>query len=85
MSWSMRQTTSLGEPLPIAGTNVTPESRALMVEAPFGRLVWNRPTAILVEQEGVTRHVAVVDVTRIAQLGLFGLTAVTIVAGLRRR
>jgi hypothetical protein len=67
---------------------VTPQSRALMVRLPKGRLVWNRPTAVLVEQHGRVRRIPIVDVTRILQVGLLGLAALTAGAsllGCRRR
>jgi len=64
---------------------VTPESRALVVETPFGHMVWNRPTAILAEDAGEIRRLAVVDVTRVALLSFLTLTALGIVAWLRCR
>lgn len=37
--------------------------------------VWNRPTAVRVETDGATQVIPIVDVTRIAQVVLWGLTA----------
>jgi hypothetical protein len=51
-------------------------------------LVWNRPTAVLAEQDGQTRRIPIVDVTRILWVGLLGLAVLTASAsllGFRRR
>jgi hypothetical protein len=67
---------------------VTPQSRALIVRLPNGGFVWNRPTAVLVEQHGRARRIPIVDVTRILQAGLLGLAMVTAgvsMLGCRRR
>lgn len=37
--------------------------------------VWNRPAAVRVETDGVTQTIPIIDVTRIAQVVLWGLTA----------
>jgi hypothetical protein len=67
---------------------VTPQSRTLIVRLPNGGFVWNRPTAVLVEQDGRVRRIPIVDFTRILQAGLLGLAMVTVGAsllGCRRR
>src|SRR6266516_5507061 len=72
----------------VDGITVTPQSRALVVSLPKGGLVWNRPTAVLVEQDGQTRRIPIVDVTRILQVGLLGVAVLTPSASLlwsRRR
>jgi hypothetical protein len=76
------------EQVRVYDVTVTPRSRAVTVRLPHGRLVWNRPTAVLVEQAGQVRRIPIVDVTRILQAGLLGLVALTAVArlpGHRRR
>ncbi len=76
------------EPVTVDDITVTPQSQALVVRLPRGGLVWNRPTAVLVEQDGRVRRIPIVDVTRILQvglLGLAGLTASASVLGFRRR
>lgn len=45
---------------------ITPESRALVIRIPFGGLVWQWPTAVLVQQGEQTKRHAIVDVTRLA-------------------
>ena len=54
---------------------VRPQSQALSLRWPRGGIVWNRPVAILVEQNGVQRRMPIVDVTRLAQIVLLGLCA----------
>jgi hypothetical protein len=59
-----------------------------VVRLPKGGFVWNRPTAVLVEQDGQARRIPIVDVTRILQVGLLGLAVLAGSVGLlgiRRR
>lgn len=72
------------EPVTVHDVTVTPRSRALTVRLPNARLVWNRPTAVLVEHAGQVRRIPIVDVTRILQVGLLGLAALTAAASLLR-
>jgi hypothetical protein len=69
-----------GNPMTVGDVTVTPQSQALTVRWPFGGFVWNRPVAILVERRGLhsAERIPIVDVTRIAQLGLFGLLVFSI-------
>ncbi len=68
-----RQTVS-GDRVAVGNVSVTPQSQALIVRAPFGGLVWNRPVAILVQRGHQTERIPIVDVTRMAQLALLGLS-----------
>ena len=65
------------EPVTVDDVTVTFRSRALVVRLSKGGLVWNRPTAVLVEQDGRVRRIPIIDVTRILQLGLLGLAVLT--------
>jgi hypothetical protein len=65
------------EPVTVHDVTVTPRSRALVVRLPRGGLVWNRPTAVLVEQDGRVRRIPIVDVTRILQVSLLALAVLT--------
>jgi hypothetical protein len=73
------------EAVTVHGVTVTPRSRALVVRGPRGGLVWNRPTAVLVERDGKSCRVPIVDVTRILQAGLLGAVLVTTGASLLGR
>jgi hypothetical protein len=78
-----------GDKVTVGDVTVTPQSQALTVRWPDGGLVWNRPVAVLMEQGERKERIPIVDVTRIAQLGLLGLslvfTMMTIVLSVRRR
>lgn len=83
-----RQTTS-GAPVTAGDVTVTPEAQALTVRFPNIGFVWNRPVAVLVERDGQTERIPILDVTRMAQLGLFGLSfvlsIVTLILSIRLR
>ncbi|HLZ28592.1 MAG TPA: hypothetical protein VKV73_14865 [Chloroflexota bacterium] len=68
-------------PIVAGALRLTPESRVVAVRLPFGGLVWQRPTAVVVEQPGVaTRRLPIIDLTRRAQLGvLLGTVVLTVV------
>ena len=61
------------EPIVVGDTRITPQAQAFSLRFPFGGIVWNRPTAVLVERDDVTQRIPIVDVTRVAQIVLFGL------------
>ena len=83
---AIRLVTDHAAPVTIGGTTLTGVSQALVVSVPVARFVWNRPTDILVENEGQTRRLRVVDVTRLAQLALYGFAIMaTIVELIARR
>jgi len=65
-----------GDKIAIGDVTVTPQSQALIVRWPGGGFVWNRPAAILVERDEGTERIPIVDVTRLAQWGLLGLSLV---------
>ena len=60
----------------IAGVNlsITPQSQALSLRWPNGGFVWNRPVAVRVEKDGQVERVPIVDITRLAQVILWGLS-----------
>ncbi len=59
-----------GNPVISGDTVITPISSALVIKLPFFGFVWNRPTALKIESGDSTRKVPIIDVTRMAQLGL---------------
>ncbi len=59
---------SSSEPVTVGELTATAQAQAVTVRTPFGGLVWNRPTAVLVERDGETESVPIVDVTRITQI-----------------
>jgi len=78
-----------GDPVKAGDVTVTPQSEAICLRWPYGGLVWNRPVAVLVEQGTHTEHIPILDVTRVAQLGLLGLGVIfgiiTFVMSIRHR
>jgi hypothetical protein len=74
--------TGVGQPVIAGDTIVTPQFQALIVRLPIGGFVWNRPTAILVEQGGQAKHIPIRDISRITQLWLLGLSLVLSIVSL---
>ena len=68
--------TVVGQPVIVGDISVTPQSQAIIVRLPIGGFVWNRPTALLVEQDGQAKRIPIRDLTRILQLGLLGFCVV---------
>lgn len=60
--------TTSGETVTAHGYAVTPQAQSLSIRHPFGGFVWNRPVAVLVEQDGVRQRIPILDLTRITQL-----------------
>ena len=81
--------TPLGKAVTVGDITVTPQSQALTLRWPGGGWVWNRPIAVLVERGGNVERVPIIDVTRMAQVGLYGLglclTVLTLLVSARRR
>jgi hypothetical protein len=68
-----------GEPLMIGETTLTPESSVLVIRFPGlteGGFVWARPAAVIIRRGEQVERVPIVDVTRMAQIGLWLGTAV---------
>ena len=72
----------LGPPVKLGEGEVTPYSRATIVQFPGIGLVWNRPAGVLVKRsDGSEAELPIRDVTRIAQIAflafgfLGGMTA----------
>jgi hypothetical protein len=72
----------------VGETTVAARSQAITFAAPFGHFSWHRPTDVRVEREGRVSYHPVVDVTRVVQIGFWGLAAVfllvVVFAGPRR-
>jgi hypothetical protein len=84
-----QQQTLLGQEITAGDITVTPQSQALTLRWRGGGWVWNRPVAVLVERGGNVDRVPIIDVTRMAQIGLYGLglclTVLTLFVSTRRR
>jgi hypothetical protein len=74
----------VGQSLTVGDATVTPLSQALVIRVPFGSFAWNRPTAILVERNGQTERIPIVNVTRILVWGLLGIGLAVAILSPRR-
>ena len=72
----IRSASELTPAVTVGDTTVTARSQAITVDSPFGQFVWNRPTAVVVQREGHTSQQMLVDVTRVLQIGFYGLAVV---------
>ena len=72
--------TQMGEKVTVGSVSVTPQTRAFVLRWRNGGWVWNRPVAVLVERGGEEVRLPIVDVTRLAQVGLVALTIVFSIA-----
>jgi hypothetical protein len=64
--------TATGPSVTVGDITVTPRLQAIIVRLPDCHFIWSRPTGVLVEQHGLVKHLPIVDVTRLLQLGLLG-------------
>ena len=81
MKLRVRIESTTGDPITVGRVRVTPQAAALVVDAPFGSFVWNRPTAILAQEDGQLKRIPILDIVRIAQLGA---VAIVLATGLAR-
>ena len=82
MQKRLKRETMSGESVTVGDVTVTPQSQAFTVRGSHGGWVWNRPVGVLVQRsEGEEERIPIVDVTRMAQLGLFGLSLVFALLG----
>ncbi len=66
--------TKSGDKITIGNVSVTPQSQALTIRWPYGGWVWNRPTAVVVEQGKRVERFPIVDITRLFQLTFLGMS-----------
>lgn len=71
-----------GRPIEHGDTVVTPVSQVLSVRLPHYRIVWNRPSSIIVNNGGTTSELAIVDVTLLVQIGMLATGVVALVIAL---
>ena len=62
VEWKTMQGTAVATP----HYTLIPESQAVVIKFPYGGFVWQRPTAVLVQNGDQTERHPVVDVTRLA-------------------
>lgn len=49
-----KRETKFGQPMVIGHVLITPQSETVHIKRPFFHIIWHRPTALLVEQDGRT-------------------------------
>lgn len=77
--------TADGPTIALGGARITPQARVLALHAPFGGFVWNRPSAVLVERDGVIARTPIVDLTRLLQAALWACLLLGLVATVQRK
>jgi len=64
-----------GTPVHSGDSVITPVSSVFALQAPFLDLVWNRPDKILVQNGDKESSIQIVNVTRLAQIAIYGFGA----------
>lgn len=75
MTFGIEWRTQRGAPVAVGERTLTPEAQALTVRFPYGGFVWNRPVGVIVEGNGRSQHLPIIDVTRAVLLILGGITS----------
>ncbi|WP_420629896.1 hypothetical protein [Candidatus Leptofilum sp.] len=70
IEWKTVQGTAVSTP----NHTLIPESKALIVNFPYGGFVWQWPTAVLVQQGEQTERHPIIDVTRLATWSIIGMS-----------
>jgi hypothetical protein len=79
--WEIRN----GQPVTVGEVTVTPQAQVLAIRLPFGGFVWNRPAAVLVEENARIQRLPIPDVTRMMVLAVAVVsTAVTLMMWRRK-
>ncbi|MGB3715117.1 MAG: hypothetical protein WA996_11875 [Candidatus Promineifilaceae bacterium] len=64
-----------GEPIYSGNTVITPVSKVVALRTPFFDFIWNRPHEVRVQEGEEFVTIPIADVTRIAQLAIYGFGA----------
>lgn len=75
-----RWQTVAGRPVTLHNRTITPLTQVLALRWPQGGFVWNRPVALLIEQDGQVERVPVLDMTRFVQVALFSCAIFVLLA-----
>ena len=88
MDWFQFETRS-SSPYTFGDRMLTVHSQVLQILTPFGGLIWNFPIAVTLrsaaDETGSEERFPIIDVTRLAQIGLFGLALVSLILFWRKR
>ncbi len=64
-----------GEPIYSGDYVITPVTKVFALRAPFVDFIWNRPFEVRVQQGEEVTTIPIVNVTRLAQLAIYGFGA----------
>ena len=78
---NVQRRVSHGSPITVGDVTITPRSTALVVRLGGGAFVWNRPTGVDIERDGVRQQLPIIDWTWLAWLGLRGLLVLVVLLG----
>ena len=62
--------TTSGDPVKLNDYTLTPQSQTVILGGSTRGIIWNRPLAVVVEQDGTIKRLPVIDLTRLIQVGL---------------
>ncbi len=78
--------TQSSTPVEVDNKTITPQTKSLSVRLPYVGFVWNRPSGVLIEENGRVDYQPINDVTRTALIAFFAITLiVSLLAFLGRR
>ena len=75
ISWE----TANGDPIDVGSYRLTPQARSLQIQTRWGGFVWNQPAGVIVDRNGESENLPIVDVTRLVQIILWGLSGIVFV------
>ena len=81
----IRIVSSAAPPVSVGDAVVTGRVQTVVVELPFARFDWSRPTGLVIERAGRRDSLSIVDVTRLAQLSIWVAALAARVRGAGRR
>ena len=64
INWETQSST----PIQVDTMTITPQTKSLSVRLPYVGFVWNRPSGVLIEENGRVEYQPIIDVTRISML-----------------
>ncbi len=70
------------QPVTVGARTITPQTQVVSLRLPFGGFVWNRPAAVLVEENGRVQRLPIPDVTRMIVLAAVVMSAIIAIIAL---
>ncbi len=64
------------QPVTVGARTITPQTQVVSLRLPFGGFVWNRPAAVLVEENGRVQRLPIPDMTRMIVLAAVVVSAI---------